>query len=527
MTPNYFKPYSLLIIFILLLKISGNCQIDLFAKYYTPVQTGNYATPYRAVSLSTPSGSIFQTGSADSVNQSGTLLQKIGYDGTVLKTKFLGLGFTYGNYANIATNGSNLIAVTTRGSTYSGNVLVLLDTNLNILSSFGYGTALGYSFLTCIGYHSSGHFFIGGTGLGNAPIALSKVDETGNLLWSKTLLSGDAGDIKVIKQMGDGNLLVAGSIDNRAGALTDAFVLKMTPNGDVLWAAQSKLGDQAQVFDVMEQPYNKGIVAVGSFNTTTGTNSNAFAWQISTSGQSLKTLKLYYYSSTYTKIALMDYGHFMVAGNGQKAFGTSGSMLFTEFDEDLNVTKNHCFDNSVWFLLPNYLKYETNGTITAAFINGMARFDPAFNFIPCLASTCDLDTFSIPGEYNSLQGSSFNYPLTKNSYTTTISDFQLTANTLCDTTVNSVSTYTENVSQQFTATSIFPNPAQASITVVSSEAQHFQSGEIITSNGQTVRTIHPNNLNVPFSIEDLLPGIYFLKINYLNSETEVQKIIKL
>lgn len=503
-------------------------QVDLFAKNYTTTIASTYATPYKAVSLAAAGSPIFLTGSGDSAVSSGTLVQKIAYDGTVLKSKFLGLGITYGNYANIATNGTTRIAVTTRGNTYEGNQLILFDTDLNIVSTQCYKTALGYSTLSAIGYHSSGHYFVGGSGLGNAPIAMNKIDESGNLIWSKTLLSGDAGDIRVIKETTDGNMIVAGALDNNAGALTDAFVLKMTPDGDVLWATESHLGDQAQVMDVLEQPYSKGFVAVGGFNTTTGTNTNGFVWQLSTAGVSKTTLKLYYYSSLFTKIEAMDYGHFMVAGNGQKAFGIAGSMIFAEFDENINVTKNHCFNNSVWLTLPSYLHYEANGTLTTTFVNGIARFDPAFNYIPCLATTCDLDTYSIAGEYTALQGSIFNFPLTKATYPISLTDFTSTENTICDTTVNSVaSSVASSDSKKETSFLVYPNPTSNTISFSQNAISSITNFEILNCNGQLLKKYTGENTSSSIDLTWLQGGIYFIKIHTIDGQNQTQKIIKL
>ncbi|MFN8417383.1 MAG: S8 family serine peptidase [Cytophagaceae bacterium] len=86
---------------------------------------------------------------------------------------------------------------------------------------------------------SDGGFLIGGTsryrGTG-LDAMLTKVDASGNLLWSKTFGGNGTEEVFVVKESNDGNYMVAGFTDSYGAGGNDIFFNKFDTNGNIIWS---------------------------------------------------------------------------------------------------------------------------------------------------------------------------------------------------------------------------------------------------------------------------------------------------
>lgn len=142
------------------------------------------------------------------------------------------------------------------------------------------------------------------TSNGGYDIFINKYDNSGNLLWAKSIGGTDDDGSPVIKIDDDGNIFIAGifmltiDLDPNAGVAnfssngnSDAFILKLDPNGNFMWA--KKYGgttfDNVCGFAINT---NNELYITGTFSTTVdfdpGTSNNSLTNMVGTDTYVLK-----------------------------------------------------------------------------------------------------------------------------------------------------------------------------------------------------------------------------------------------
>ena len=106
-------------------------------------------------------------------------------------------------------------------------------------------------------------------------ILIVKTDVSGNLLWSNTYGGSEFERCYSIKLLSDGNLIVAGKTASPNGTFSsflggeDAFLIKISPSGDVIWSRLYGGQQPESFFDVIELP-GGDIIACGISGSVDG-----------------------------------------------------------------------------------------------------------------------------------------------------------------------------------------------------------------------------------------------------------------
>lgn len=171
-------------------------------------------------------------------------IMKIDTIGNILWGKKIGNNYSDRFHSLISTNDSCYIAV---GQSYNINnnitnsSCVKFDTTGNILWSktldFG-NNSTSYSIQQTFdhGYILSGFIYE------NQGNFIAKLDSVGNLTWSKMLTSGNAANVIFsVKQTPDSNLIAIGKIDNISPYRSEAWLIKLSPTGTILWSKKPNL----------------------------------------------------------------------------------------------------------------------------------------------------------------------------------------------------------------------------------------------------------------------------------------------
>jgi hypothetical protein len=114
-----------------------------------------------------------------------------------------------------------------------------------------------------------GHLFTGNIRemySGGADVFLLKTDETGEVEWGKTY-GGESDDVGlIVRPTSSGNYLIAGqtySFDNGEGAL---YVILVDESGDLIWSKSLNLGSWTCVYDVSHEFDNGDFIIAGTKN---------------------------------------------------------------------------------------------------------------------------------------------------------------------------------------------------------------------------------------------------------------------
>ena len=75
---------------------------------------------------------------------------------------------------------------------------------------------------------------------------------------------------------------------------------------------------------------------------------------------------------------------------------------------------------------------------------------------------------------------------------------------------------------------IFPNPAYDDLTIINRNSQLINKIEVLTVLGQKIKTYDSFNqtTQLDLSVDNLEPGVYFLKLYFDNEAILIQKIVK-
>lgn len=123
-------------------------------------------------------------------------------------------------------------------------ILSKLDSDLQFIYSKAIGWSTNESGTnTVVEELSSGEIILAGyRQLGNRVAIISKLSAAGELLWSKEIETVSCTP-RDIEETSDGEILISGSIQVPASSSTDAFILKFSENGDLIWGNRLDSGN--------------------------------------------------------------------------------------------------------------------------------------------------------------------------------------------------------------------------------------------------------------------------------------------
>ncbi|MFA7275056.1 MAG: T9SS type A sorting domain-containing protein [Crocinitomicaceae bacterium] len=202
-----------------------------------------------------------------------------------------GNGFEGGYYVQQTSDGGYIMSGQTPAFGAGGFdvYLVKINDNGNIAWTKTYG-GLDAEYANAVQQTSDGGYIITGSngntfGFGGSDFYLIKTDSLGNHIWSKTY--GDTGfeEGKAVKQTTDGGYIIAGSSENTLGPLGPNFCLIKTNSvGDTLWAKLYGGSMIDECYDV-QQTSDGGYIMVGkSFSFSTNGDYDVYVVKVNSQG---------------------------------------------------------------------------------------------------------------------------------------------------------------------------------------------------------------------------------------------------
>jgi len=169
------------------------------------------------------------------------------------------------------------------GSVESGDIdycLTKTDFDGNLLWSKSYG-GNGIDNLSSIIQTNDNNYLLGGSSTSNdenvannyggQDIWIVKTNTEGEILWEKNYGGSSNDELKSILKLNDGNFILAGNtfssdfdVSNHNGS-SDFWLVKISPNGDILWEKAYGSEDNETLEDIKQTPDN-GFIMVGSIN---------------------------------------------------------------------------------------------------------------------------------------------------------------------------------------------------------------------------------------------------------------------
>lgn len=122
-------------------------------------------------------------------------------------------------------------------------------------------------------------------GSGGKDVALVKLDKNGNVIWHKTYGGTKDDSASSIIKTSDGNYLLVG-LTFSYGSNGDVYVLKINPNGDVVWEKYFG-GESVDEGNAVVETYDKGFVIVGSTRSYGVMGLGVYILKLSSSGNLL------------------------------------------------------------------------------------------------------------------------------------------------------------------------------------------------------------------------------------------------
>lgn len=121
-------------------------------------------------------------------------------------------------------------------------------------------------------------------------IYVVRTDADGQEIWSKIYDEGFIERAYTVKQMNNGNFIIAGSISNFAGQDSNAYFLEINQEGDLIWSNQYTNEGNDAIYDVVEAN-DGGLVFAGKINNATE-DVNAFILKTDATGNTEWTKQL-------------------------------------------------------------------------------------------------------------------------------------------------------------------------------------------------------------------------------------------
>lgn len=179
--------------------------------------------------------------------------------------KTFGTPYGSGQYVEQTSDGGYIVAGSSQGASAPEIWVLKLNPDGTAAWNTRYGGQYG-SWPYSIQQTSDGGYIVAGTtlsyGKGSYDVWVLKLDESGTVVWQKTY--GDTGDDRAysVQQTSDGGYIVAGRTNSFGASGGDAWILKLDPNGNVVWQNTygGTGGDEA---DTIQQTTDGGYIVAG------------------------------------------------------------------------------------------------------------------------------------------------------------------------------------------------------------------------------------------------------------------------
>jgi uncharacterized delta-60 repeat protein len=287
------------------------------------------------------SGNVYITGQTDSFSagDSDVFLLKYSYQGILLWQKTWGGTDTeYGNALDMDSDGNVYIAGSTK-SYGTGNFDSLLlkyspDGSLLWEKTWGGGDE---DYAQAISIDSSGNIYLAGVtksfGSGNYDAFLLKYTSNGTLTWKKTWGGEGYDDAGALSTDGNGDIYVGGYTGS-FGSNGDAFVVKYSTDGEVLWQ-KSWGGEYADAARCLLADANGNVYMVGQGYSATGTDCDAAIMALTSDG-SLSWQRIWYGDGNdeARSVDVDSSGNVYVVGYTSSVGGASPDVLFLKLSSE-------------------------------------------------------------------------------------------------------------------------------------------------------------------------------------------------
>lgn len=204
------------------------------------------------------------------------------------------------------------------------------------------------------------------SGCKNSYMYIAKTDKDGNKVWEKTFFENEfkkEAAASQIKKTNDGNYVILG--DSEAlGVNKSSFIIKINPNGDVIWSTQIEKKDLNVYLKSLEITDEGEYIAIGHIgkedNNPDKSNYDVYICKLDSEGKLIKEVRYGGYENQYGKYIKKDKnGEFLVVGSN---FASSSSILHKGSDiYAIKIDKN-C--NKLW-----EKNYSIGGSSTATCID--------------------------------------------------------------------------------------------------------------------------------------------------------------
>ena len=226
----------------------------------------------------------------------------------------------------------------------------------------------------CCGYTRSGSS-------GNYDLYIVRTNKFGDILWTK-IMGGpgyDAGYSLVITP--DNGFLICGTLFHPGKAHSDAWLVRLNPNGDTLWTKSNFSTTDSEARSVQLTQSN-GFILTGTREDTTGTG-HMFLMETDANGDSLWSRDYPYWptSGGNSVIPTNDYG-FLICGYIDR--------LFPEWNRNLGLVKTNTQGDTLWTKQFGGLAYEMGwsvcentlgGYLAAGYTTGFGATSGDFYFV--------------------------------------------------------------------------------------------------------------------------------------------------
>ncbi len=397
------------------------------------------------------------------------------YNGFLIKTNSAGDTLwtrtyatnSYFNSVKQTNDGGFIVAGEFMGATYPGAYLLKTDNLGNVLWSKIYGANTATS-LSQVLQTSDGNYIACGSNSSNSYGYILKVNTAGDTLWSKRYAFSGGGTysfVNSIQQTMDGSYILGGT--NEGGSNAYADILKINSTGNVTWNEQ----------------YGS-LVTVNSIQQT----SNDEYMAIIVNGTSTEyLLKI---TGTGNVISAREYNT-----GGASSFGC---LQLTKDDGFVMVGQYSTHNGDVYLIKTDSSGISCNGDI------------------PYLMSSTTASAFmACPNLINSSASS------TTGHFSGVVNSPSPILATICTTSsvgIDEINNNSNNIS-------IYPNPANTTITIENSNFTKEQTISVFDMQGQLINTLVTNNKKTSFDISSYPSGVYVIEVR-TEKGVEVRKFIK-
>lgn len=276
-------------------------------------------------------------------------VMKIQQDGGITWQTSLNNG-EYSQYLGASIDGSSdaYLAGRILSSGDFNGLVTKLDSDGNVLWNKTYGGDQEDGFDQVIELSDTNLLLLGtseSSGAGLADIWLVKIDPNGNLLWEYTYGGNDLERSGSLVEAGNGDILIAGSTKSFGAGNWDGWVLRLDADGNILW--QKTFGGSSSDFfaDFLETT-GQDLILVGNTNSFGAGSSDGWVLRLSSAGEPLwqKSFGTNRSESTYTVIADAQ-GNLIVAGEAY--FLTTGSIVSDGWMFKLDLNGNLIWEQAI------------------------------------------------------------------------------------------------------------------------------------------------------------------------------------